>query len=85
MKPEEAAMRKYSVVPDEYACIEEYNEVCNQKLGFIDGANWMMEKALDILDDMFMEQSNISVDDWFRDSPNLFQGRETFIKRMMEE
>ena len=56
------------------------NVIGNTKLGY-----FPLGKALDILDDMFMEQSNISVDDWFRDSSNLFQGRETFIKRMMEE
>ncbi len=56
------------------------NATENVKLGY-----FPLGKALDILDEMFMEQSNISVDDWFRDSPNLFQGRETFIKRMMEE
>lgn len=55
------------------------NTTENTKLGY-----FPLGKALDILDDMFMEQSNISVDDWFRDSPNLFQGREEFIKRMME-
>lgn len=55
------------------------NTAENSKLGY-----FPLGKVLDILDDMFMEQSNISVDDWFRDSPNLFQGREEFIKRMME-
>ena len=47
--------------------------------------NVFLNDVLLVLDDMFMEQSNISVDDWFRDEPNLFQGRETFIKRMMGE
>jgi hypothetical protein len=48
------------------------------------GAQWAIEKSLDILDSMFMEQGSISVDDWFRDSKNLFQGREEFKKRMSE-
>lgn len=48
------------------------------------GAVWAIQKALDVLDNMFMEQGSISVDDWFRDSKNLFQGRESFKKRMDE-
>lgn len=51
---------------------------------YMAGAENTIKKALDILDDMFMEQSEISVDDWFRDSENLFQGRKEFIKRMEE-
>lgn len=39
------------------------------------GAKWMRGEVLAILDEMFMQQGSISVDDWFRDSPNLFQGR----------
>jgi hypothetical protein len=46
------------------------------------GRDYMLERALEVLDAMFMEQCSISVDDWFRDSPNLFQGREEFIKQM---
>lgn len=51
---------------------------------YMAGAKNTIKKALDILDDMFMEQSEISVDDWFRDSKNFFQGRKEFIKRMEE-
>lgn len=46
------------------------------------GKQWAIDKALDILDEMFMDRASISVDDWFRDSPNLFQGREEFKERM---
>lgn len=46
------------------------------------GKQWAIDRALEVLDAMFMEQCSISVDDWFRDSPNLFQGREEFIKQM---
>lgn len=48
------------------------------------GKQWAIDRALDVLDSMFMEQGSISVDDWFRDSKNLFQGREEFKKRMSE-
>lgn len=48
------------------------------------GAKWAIEKSLGILDSMFMEQCSISVDDWFRDSKNLFQGREVFKNKMEE-
>ena len=51
---------------------------------YTEGYNRATEKALEILDSMFFEKASISVDDWFRDSPNLFQGREEF-KRKMEE
>ena len=46
------------------------------------GKQWALDRALEVLDAMFMVQCSISVDDWFRDSPNLFQGREEFIKQM---
>ncbi len=46
------------------------------------GRDYMLERALEVLDAMFMEQCSISVDDWFRDSPNLWQGRKEFIKQM---
>ena len=49
------------------------------------GKQWAIDRALGVLDSMFMEQGTISVDDWFRDSKNLFQGREVFKKRMEEE
>ena len=45
---------------------------------------WQVDWALGVLDEMFMERASISVDDWFRDSPNLFQEREEFKKRMSE-
>lgn len=45
---------------------------------------WMYFKALEILDSLFMEQTEISVDDWFRDSPNIFQGRKVFAERLMK-
>ncbi len=48
------------------------------------GVVWTTQKALNVLDNMFMEQGSISVDDWFRDSKNLFQGRESFKRRMDE-
>ena len=48
------------------------------------GKQWALDRALEVLDAMFMEQCSISVDDWFRDSPNLFQGREEFIKQVKE-
>lgn len=48
------------------------------------GKQWALDRALEVLDAMFMVQCSISVDDWFRDSPNLFQGREEFIKRVKE-
>lgn len=46
------------------------------------GKQWAIDRALDILDDMFIDRASISVDDWFRDSPNLFRGREEFKRRM---
>lgn len=49
--------------------------------GFLMGAIWMAQKCRDILDDMFMDEASISVDDWFRDSPNLFQGRKSFMEK----
>jgi hypothetical protein len=52
--------------------------------GYIQGYLKAFEDTLSVLDDLFMDESEISVDDWFRDSPNLFQGREEFIKRMEE-
>ena len=48
------------------------------------GKQWALDRALEVLDAMFMVQCSISVDDWFRDSPNLFQGREEFKKKMSE-
>lgn len=51
---------------------------------YVFGQEQMLKKTLEVLDAMFMEQCSISVDDWFRDSPNLFQGREEFKKRMSE-
>ena len=51
-------------------------------MAFEAGRDYMLERALEVLDAMFMVQCSISVDDWFRDSPNLFQGREEFIKQM---
>jgi hypothetical protein len=48
------------------------------------GRDYALDRALEVLDAMFMEQCSISVDDWFRDSPNLFQGREEFIKQVKE-
>ena len=45
---------------------------------------WMYFKALEILDSLFMEQTEITVDDWFRDSPNLFQGRKVFTERLLK-
>lgn len=45
---------------------------------------WMYFKAQEILDSLFMEQTEISVDDWSRDSPNLFQGRKVFGERLMK-
>lgn len=45
---------------------------------------WMYFKALGILDSLFMEQTEITVDDWFRDSPNLFQGRKVFGERLLK-
>lgn len=56
----------------------------SRRLDFEKGAEWIMQKALGVLDEMFMDRASISVDDWFRDSPNLFQGREEFKKRMSE-
>ncbi len=50
---------------------------------FKEGYEFALNHALVILDDMFMDQAQISVDDWFRDSPNLFQGREIFIDKMV--
>ncbi len=70
--------------------VTEYMDPCLQKKVqrdldmFKAGAKWTIEKSLDILDSMFMEQGSISVDDWFRDSPNLFQGREEFKKKISE-
>ena len=55
-----------------------------EKDGFVDGAEWAIKKALEVLDSMFMDRASISVDDWFQDSPNLFQGRKEFKKRMSE-
>ncbi len=52
--------------------------------GYIQGYLKSLGDALSILDDLFMDKSEITVDDWFRDSKNLFQGREEFIKRMGE-
>jgi hypothetical protein len=52
--------------------------------GYIQGYLKAFEDTLSVLDDLFMDESEISVDDWFRDSKNLFQGREEFIKRMGE-
>ena len=57
-------------------------EGCIAVTAFDAGKQWALERALEVLDAMFMEQCSISVDDWFRDSPNLFQGREEFIKQM---
>lgn len=45
---------------------------------------WMYFKALEILDSLFMGQTEITVDDWFRDSPNLFQGRKVFTERLLK-
>ena len=56
----------------------------SRRLDFEKGAEWIMQKAFGVLDEMFMEQGSISVDDWFRDSKNLFQGREVFKKNMEE-
>lgn len=52
------------------------------EMAFEAGRDYALDRALEVLDAMFMVQCSISVDDWFRDSPNLFQGREEFIKRM---
>lgn len=54
------------------------------EMAFEAGRDYALDRALEVLDAMFMEQCSISVDDWFRDSPNLFQGREGFIKRVKE-
>lgn len=43
---------------------------------------YTLEEVLSVLDAMFMDYSDISVDDWFRDNSRLFQGREEFIERM---
>ena len=43
---------------------------------------WQVDWALGVLDEMFMDRASISADDWFRNSPNLFQGREEFKKKM---
>ena len=51
---------------------------------YVFGQEQMLKKALEVLDAMFMEQCSISVNDWFRDSPNLFRGRKEFIKRVKE-
>lgn len=64
--------------------IDEGQTTFSRRTAYICGVEWGIEKALKVLDDMFMEQANISVNDWFRDSKNLFQGREEFIKRMGE-
>ena len=52
--------------------------------GYMMGALWMVQKCRDVLDGMFMDEAEITVDDWFRDSSNLFQGREVFMKKVME-
>lgn len=52
--------------------------------GFLNGVYWATNKAIEILDSMFMDRANISVDEWFRDSKFLFKGRETFKKKMEE-
>ena len=41
------------------------------------GKQWALDRALEVLDAMFMAQCSISVDDWFK-------GREEFIKRVEE-
>lgn len=46
------------------------------------GRDYMLERALGVLDAMFMERCSISVDDWFRDSRNLWRGRKEFIKQV---
>lgn len=49
---------------------------------FAPESQWQVDWALGVLDEMFMDRASVSVDDWFRDSPNLFQGREGFKKKM---
>ena len=46
-------------------------------MAFEAGRDYMLERALEVLDAMFMAQCSISVDDWFK-------GREEFIKRVEE-
>ena len=41
------------------------------------GKQWALDRALEVLDAMFMVHCSISVDDWFK-------GREEFIKRVEE-
>lgn len=48
------------------------------------GYNKAYRKALRVLDEMFRIHSPICASDWFEKSPNLFQGREEFIKEMIE-
>ena len=47
------------------------------EMAFEAGRDYMLERALEVLDAMFMVQCSISVDDWFK-------GREEFIKRVEE-
>ena len=57
----------------------------SRRLDFEKGAEWIMQKALGVLDEMFIDRAAITVGDWFWDSPNGgFQGREEFKKRMSE-
>ena len=62
----------------------EKSRICSNCEYYVEGdyeADWCCLNG-DIIDSMFMEQGSISVDDWFHDSKNLFQGREVFKKRM---
>ena len=43
---------------------------------------YTLEEVLSVLDAMFMDYSDILVDDWFRDNLRLLQGREEFIHRL---
>lgn len=45
------------------------------EMAFEAGRDYMLERALEVLDAMFIVQCSISVDDWSK-------GREEFIKQM---
>lgn len=51
--------------------------------GFKEGAEWMFKNALIAMDVIFAQHPEITIDDWYRDSKNLFQGKVEFEKLML--
>lgn len=70
-------MKTYSPIRGMYVC---QNDTGN----YVSKADYdaLLSKALDILDAMFAEYADISVDDWCRDSQIRPAVRDEFIKAM---